>query len=210
MKKLEGDLEQASSAGGDTAAREAPAGGGEAELALDSMEAVLRDQRNRFKDKLQDCEAELAEIKAAMRVRDSKIGELMKDNTSLYGKVRYLQSYTGQQLRSGVGDLEAGTEDPMMAKYKDSYETTMDPFSQFKSQERQLQMQKLNVSERVALSGTRLLLSNKYARHFAFFYALFMHTLVFVSMWHAAHFHPHRCHHATQSHAEMLKGFHGR
>ena len=143
VKKLEGDLEQASSTGG---GETKPSGGsGEAggtELALGSMEAVLRDQRNRFKDKLQDCEAVLGETKAAMQVRDSRIGELTKDNTSLYGKIRYLQSYHGQQKlsQSGGGDVEAGGQDPYLAKYKDSYEDQMDPFSQFKTQERQLQI----------------------------------------------------------------------
>ena len=79
------------------------------------------------------------------QIRDSKIGELTKDNTALYGKIRYLQSYSGQS-KLNKGDIESGFDDATLGKYKDSYETEMDPFSQFKSQERQLQMQNASLA----------------------------------------------------------------
>ena len=100
------------------------------ELKLDDMEAVLRDQRNRFRDKLREAEAELATVKENLKLRDSKIGSLTADNTSLYGKIRYLQSYNGM-AKARNGDLEAGLDDPTVAKYKSSYEEGMNPFEFF-------------------------------------------------------------------------------
>ena len=135
------------------------------------------------------------------------MGGLTKDNTSLYGKIKYLQSYNGM-AKARHADLEIGLEDPTIAKYKNSYEEGMNPFEFFTKSERQLQMQKLSAPEKIALSGTKFIVSNKYARHFAFFYALFMHTLVFVSFFHAAHGNHSQC--CPCSHAEILKGFHGR
>jgi len=83
----------------------------------------------------------------------------------------------------------------------------MDPFAQFGKNEQQLQMQKLSAPEKIMLTSTKAIVGNKFARTFVFFYALALHTLIFVSMWHAAHGHHTQC--CPCSHKDILSGMHG-
>jgi homeobox protein cut-like len=72
--------------------------------------------------------------------------------------------------------------DSVTEKYKNIYEDTIDPFRQFKQQER-TRANELNPADKLALQFTKLLTGNKYSRLAFVFYVAFLHLLVFFSMY---------------------------
>ena len=83
-----------------------------------------------------------------------------------------------------------GEEDFEM-RYKDLYNASLDPFERFAAQQRQQKFLSLSRADRLTLSGGRLILGSKIARSFALGYAIMLHLLVAVTLWHfstARHF----------------------
>lgn len=78
-------------------------------------------------------------------------------------------------------------------EYKKVYDQSENPFSEFRKREKMAQMQKLNVAERITHSSMSLIADWKPARTLVFVYALALHALVFISLWHAAHGHHSMC-----------------
>jgi len=163
-----------------------------------------------------DAQARIAEIADS----HSRISKLTNDNVKLYEKVRYLQSILrsasgtnhdgrtgevridvverGSGARAGVvqrnnvpsSSALVGEEDFEM-RYKDLYNASLDPFERFAAQQRQQKFLSLSRADRLALSGGKLILGSKIARSFAVGYAIMLHLLVAVTLWHfstARHF----------------------
>ncbi|XP_062844253.1 cut-like homeobox 1b isoform X3 [Trichomycterus rosablanca] len=143
---------------------------------MDSLLSIISSQRERFRARNQELEAESRSMQQTMQALQSELDSLRADNIKLYEKIKFLQSYP---TRAG------GTDDTVM-RYSSQYEERLDPFASFSRKERQRRYQSLSPWDKATLSLGRVILSNKMARTVAFFYTLFLHCLVFLVLYKTA------------------------
>ncbi|KAL6063317.1 hypothetical protein QOT17_011633 [Balamuthia mandrillaris] len=151
-----------------------------------SMVRVVCSQRDRFKARAQELEAECKELQDKFSQVQDQLSSLHNDNVKLYEKIRYLQSYNHlRRDRVRQADVESGSnsEDPFESKYKKAYEENIDPFVLFNKKEKQERYKGLNAAERMTLRTGQFFLANKYSRTFIFFYSVFLHFLVFLTLY---------------------------
>ena len=126
--------------------------------------------------------------------------QLRADNVKLYEKIKYLQSYdrrqasTSKSRRAISRAPSKNTRDDMlesgsMSEYKRIYEQSVNPFSQFHKQEQQKRFEKLNNVDKVILVGGRFFMKNRHSRAFLFFYFIFLHVVLFATMYNWIHAH---------------------
>ena len=131
--------------------------------------------------------------------------QLRKDNIKLYEKIRYLQTYQGypdrrnkssnsrvrsshpNQLSDGIDGVEKGYG--LEGKYRDLYEETVNPFAQFNKHERDKRIDKISAMDKMILMGGKFFMRNRYSRGFLFFYMLFLHVMLFLTMYNFTHAH---------------------
>ncbi|XP_013921739.1 PREDICTED: protein CASP [Thamnophis sirtalis] len=140
---------------------------------VDSLLSIISSQRERFRARNHELEAENRLMQHTMQALQSELDNLRADNIKLYEKIKFLQSYPGRG--SGSDDTEL--------RYSSQYEERLDPFTSFSRKERQRKYQSLSPWDKATLSLGRLVLSNKMARTIAFFYTLFLHCLVFLVLY---------------------------
>ncbi|XP_069617416.1 protein CASP isoform X3 [Ranitomeya imitator] len=143
---------------------------------MDSLLSIISSQRERFRARNQELEAENRMMHHTMRALQSELDNLRADNIKLYEKIKFLQSYAGKGSKSDDTEL----------RYSSQYEERLDPFSSFSKKERQRKYLSLSPWDKATLSMGRLILSNKVARTIAFFYTLFLHCLVFLVLYKTA------------------------
>ncbi|XP_060549154.1 protein CASP isoform X6 [Pantherophis guttatus] len=143
---------------------------------VDSLLSIISSQRERFRARNHELEAENRLMQHTMQALQSELDNLRADNIKLYEKIKFLQSYPGRG--SGSDDTEL--------RYSSQYEERLDPFTSFSRKERQRKYQSLSPWDKATLSLGRLVLSNKMARTIAFFYTLFLHCLVFLVLYKTA------------------------
>nr|XP_057935233.1 cut-like homeobox 1b isoform X5 [Doryrhamphus excisus] len=143
---------------------------------MDSLLSIISSQRERFRSRNQELEAESRSMQQTMQALQSELDSLRADNIKLYEKIKFLQSYAG---RGG------GSDDTVM-RYSSQYEERLDPFASFSKRERQRRYLSLSPWDKATLSLGRMILSNKMARTVAFFYTLFLHCLVFLVLYKTA------------------------
>ncbi|XP_022357591.1 protein CASP isoform X8 [Enhydra lutris kenyoni] len=151
----------------------APASGALPEGQVDSLLSIISSQRERFRTRNQELEAENRLAQHTIQALQSELDSLRADNIKLFEKIKFLQSYPG---RSG------GSDDTEL-RYSSQYEERLDPFSSFSKRERQRKYLSLSPWDKATLSMGRLVLSNKMARTIGFFYTLFLHCLVFLVLY---------------------------
>nr|XP_046149628.1 cut-like homeobox 1b isoform X6 [Oncorhynchus gorbuscha] len=144
---------------------------------MDSLLSIISSQRERFRSRNQELEAESRSVQVTMLALQSELDSLRADNIKLYEKIKFLQSYPG---RAG------GSDDTVTVRYSSQYEERLDPFASFSKRERQRRYLSLSPWDKVTLSLGRGILSNKMARTIAFFYTLFLHCLVFLVLYKTA------------------------
>ncbi|KAB1263245.1 Protein CASP, partial [Camelus dromedarius] len=149
----------------------APASGALPESQVDSLLSIISSQRERFRARNQELEAENRLAQHTIQALQSELDSLRADNIKLFEKIKFLQSYPGRG--SGSDDTEL--------RYSTQYEERLDPFSSFSKRERQRKYLSLSPWDKATLSMGRLVLSNKMARTIGFFYTLFLHCLVFLA-----------------------------
>ncbi|KAM6466381.1 protein CASP isoform 1-T1 [Liasis olivaceus] len=140
---------------------------------VDSLLSIISSQRERFRARNHELEAENRLMQHTMQALQSELDNLRADNIKLYEKIKFLQSYPGRG---------AGSDDTEL-RYSSQYEERLDPFTSFSRKERQRKYQSLSPWDKATLSLGRLVLSNKMARTIAFFYTLFLHCLVFLVLY---------------------------
>ncbi|XP_033953374.1 cut-like homeobox 1b isoform X5 [Pseudochaenichthys georgianus] len=143
---------------------------------MDSLLAIISSQRERFRSRNQELEAESRSVQQTMQALQSELDSLRADNIKLYEKIKFLQSYPGR----------AGGSDDTVMRYSSQYEERLDPFASFSKKERQRRYLSLSPWDKATLSLGRVILSNKIARTIAFFYTLFLHCLVFLVLYKTA------------------------
>uniref|UniRef100_A0A3B5AE49 Protein CASP n=1 Tax=Stegastes partitus TaxID=144197 RepID=A0A3B5AE49_9TELE len=124
---------------------------------MDSLLSIISSQRERFRSRNQELEAENRSMQQTMQALQNELDSLRADNIKLYEKIKFLQSYPGR----------AGGSDDTVMRYSSQYEERLDPFASFSKR-------------------GRVILSNKMARTIAFFYTLFLHCLVFLVLYKTA------------------------
>ncbi|KAM9057310.1 protein CASP isoform 13-T13 [Megaptera novaeangliae] len=151
----------------------APASSTLPEGQVDSLLSIISSQRERFRARNQELEAENRLAQHTIQALQSELDSLRADNIKLFEKIKFLQSYPGRG--SGSDDTEL--------RYSTQYEERLDPFSSFSKRERQRKYLSLSPWDKATLSMGRLVLSNKMARTIGFFYTLFLHCLVFLVLY---------------------------
>uniref|UniRef100_A0A8C6T3G4 Protein CASP n=1 Tax=Neogobius melanostomus TaxID=47308 RepID=A0A8C6T3G4_9GOBI len=143
---------------------------------MDSLLSIISSQRERFRSRNQELEAESLSMQQTMQALQNELDSLRADNIKLYEKIKFLQSYPGK----------AGGSDDTVMRYSSQYEERLDPFASFSKKERQRRYLSLSPWDKATLSLGRVILSNKVARTIAFFYTLFLHCLVFLVLYKTA------------------------
>uniref|UniRef100_A0A6Q2X2I9 Protein CASP n=1 Tax=Esox lucius TaxID=8010 RepID=A0A6Q2X2I9_ESOLU len=144
---------------------------------MDSLLSIISSQRERFRSRNQELEAESRSMQQTMQALQNELDSLRADNIKLYEKIKFLQSYPS---RAG------GSDDTVTIRYSSQYEERLDPFASFSKRERQRRYLSLSPWDKATLSLGRGILSNKMARTIAFFYTLFLHCLVFLVLYKTA------------------------
>ncbi|KAM9320813.1 protein CASP isoform 2-T2 [Gastrophryne carolinensis] len=143
---------------------------------MDSLLSIISSQRERFRARNLELEAENRMMHHTMRALQSELDNLRADNIKLYEKIKFLQSYPGR----------GGKSDDTEMRYSSQYEERLDPFSSFSKKERQRKYLSLSPWDKATLGMGRLILSNKMARTVTFFYTLILHCLVFLVLYKTA------------------------
>ncbi|XP_051017218.1 protein CASP isoform X4 [Acomys russatus] len=140
---------------------------------VDSLLSIISSQRERFRTRNQELEAESRMAQHTIQALQSELDSLRADNIKLFEKIKFLQSYPGR----------GGGSDDTELRYSSQYEERLDPFSSFSKRERQRKYLGLSPWDKATLGMGRLILSNKMARTIGFFYTLFLHCLVFLVLY---------------------------
>ncbi|KAI5301723.1 Cut-like homeobox [Ascosphaera pollenicola] len=169
-----------------------PVGGGSGILPM------VQAQRDRFKQKNDQLEEELAKTYATVRSLRQEVASLQKDNLNLYEKTRYVNTYNrhgGESSSlSGFGGKgsplnyqEPGignTIDPStVSRYSSAYEAQISPFAAFRGRESARAMKQMSLPERIVFSVTRLVLANRTSRNMFAAYCIAIHFLLFVFIY---------------------------
>ncbi|KAL6499247.1 hypothetical protein OROHE_026157 [Orobanche hederae] len=158
------------------------------DLDQSSMLKVICSQRDRFRARLRETEEEIRKLNERIGMLVTELEKTKADNVELYGKIRYVQDYNSEKVISRgskkyAEDLESGFSSDVESKYKKIYEDDINPFAAFSRKERDQRYKELGLRDKITLSSGRFLLSNKYARTFAFFYTIGLHILVFTCLY---------------------------
>ncbi|XP_062329797.1 cut-like homeobox 1b isoform X2 [Osmerus eperlanus] len=143
---------------------------------MDSLLSIISSQRERFRTRNQELEAEGRSMQQTMLALQTELDSMRADNIKLYEKIKFLQGYPGR----------GGGNDDTVMRYSSQYEERLDPFTSFSKRERQRRYLSLSPWDKATLSLGRGILSNKMARTIAFFYTLFLHCLVFLVLYKTA------------------------
>jgi len=145
--------------------------------AADSLLPIVQSQRERYRLRAQELEAQNLAQQQQVTMIQNEMDKMRSDNVKLYEKIRFLQSYPNK----GAGS------DDVSRTYSVQYEERLDPFTSFSRKERQRRYLELRPYDKITLSMGRLIMGNKTARAFAFFYTLILHSLVFLVLYKLAH-----------------------
>lgn len=156
-----------------------------------SVATIVMAQRDRLRARCDALEAERDSFKRELQVQVQTAESLKTDNTKLYEKVRYLQSYSSKTgggsayIRGGSG--RGSDRDLDLEALEQRYEASVDPFRQFSRAERQRKFNEMNPMEKIVFIVAKTTLGNKEMRTALFCYVLALHLLVFVTTYHWSH-----------------------
>ncbi|BGP56100.1 hypothetical protein JCM8202v2_003711 [Rhodotorula sphaerocarpa] len=151
-----------------------------------SILPIITSQRDRFRQRNSELEEELRRQFNTITELRNEIKTLQADNLKLYEKVRYLQSYRDEgataRAQSGFSNVVRGDEE--LVRYQNKYEESMNPFEAFRGRERGRAMHNLNPLEKVLLTLSTVVLSNRISRNLFVLYALGLHFFVLSTLYH--------------------------
>lgn len=156
-----------------------------------SVATIVMAQRDRLRTRCDALEAERDSFKRELQVQVQTSESLKTDNTKLYEKVRYLQSFNatsgGSMTIRGRNSSLSSDRDLDIEALESRYEASVDPFRQFSRAERQRKYNEMSPLEKVVYIVAKTTLGSKDMRKALFFYVLGMHLLVFVTTYHWSH-----------------------
>ena len=158
-----------------------------------SVANIIMSQRDRLRARCDVLEAERDSFKTELQTQVDAAESLRSDNTKLFEKMRYLQSYNNtssnnsSNSRSGAAYSRQNSRDLDLEALEQRYEASVDPFRQFSKGERQRKLKEMTPVERTVFVVAKAMLGTKEMRTFLFFYVLAMHLLVFSTTYHWSH-----------------------
>jgi homeobox protein cut-like len=154
-----------------------------------SVATIVMAQRDRLRARCDALEAERDSFKRELQVQVQTAESLKTDNTKLYEKVRYLQTFSSGSNKSGSAYSRGGKNDRDLdlEALEQRYEASVDPFRQFSRAERLRKFNEMSPMERIVFIGSKTMLANKQMRTVLFFYIMAMHLLVFGTTYHWSH-----------------------
>lgn len=159
-----------------------PVGGGS------GMMPMIIAQRDRFKKRNAEMEAELTRTHQTVSSLRAEVASLQKDNLNLYEKTRYVSTYSrGQPATSSsaynsapshasitIGDEEEASID----RYKSAYESKLSPFAAFRGRESARVFKKMGFAERSIYRAAQTVLATRTSRNSFAVYFVALHGLI--------------------------------
>jgi homeobox protein cut-like len=157
-----------------------------------SVATIVMAQRDRLRARCDALEAERDSFKRELQVQVQTAESLKSDNTKLYEKVRYLQTFNGASSGSGSAYTRgrnslASDRDLDLEALESRYEASVDPFRQFSRAERQRKLNEMSPMERIVFIVAKTFLGSKQMRTVLCCYVLTLHLLVFATTYHWSH-----------------------
>lgn len=176
ISQLEGDLTAVNvGAGGDPTRRstagvpdDAPVSAESAEGA-ESLMTIVSSQRDRFRSRNVELEAEARHQKQAMTSLRNEVDTLRSDNVKLYEKIKFVQGYQSSNKSA----------EETVGRYSSQYEEAKNPFNEFSKQEKQRKYSTMTPADKMVHSVAKIVLNNKQARLIFVSYIMIIHALVF-------------------------------
>jgi homeobox protein cut-like len=163
-----------------------PVGGGSGILPM------VTAQRDRFKKRNSELEAELQKSHQNISALRSEIGALQKDNLDLYEKTRYVSSYNAHSRAPASSASSYGANpnpstinigNDASDRYKASYESNLSPFAAFRGRESARAMKRMHLFERIILRVTKFVLQTRTSRNMFAGYLIALHFMLFVALF---------------------------
>lgn len=170
-----------------------------------SVATIVMAQRDRLRARCEALEAERDSFKRELQVQVQSAESLKADNTKLYEKVRYLQSFNKNSGGGGSGGYNnrgANDRDLDLEALEQRYEASVDPFRQFGRAERQRKLKEMPPMERVVFIVAKTVLGTRAMRTALFVYLTCLHLLVFITTAHWSH--NGTCDHSDHEHLAHL------
>lgn len=157
---------------------------------------MIQAQRDRFKKKNAELEAEVSKLYTSVKSLRQEVASLQKDNLSLYEKTRYVSTYNRGQGASTSASSYANTptstsiytsaDTPSglsLDRYQSAYEAQISPFAAFRGRESTRAYKRMSLPERIVFSLTRVILANRTSRNLFATYCFALHILLFVVLY---------------------------
>lgn len=155
-------------------------------------------QRDRFKKKMGELEADLQKQYSAVTSLRSEIASLQKDNLTLYEKTRYVSSYSRAQQPASSGSAYGTSPNPSAMsvrsggggggvddRYRSAYEANISPFAAFRGRESARALKRMTLPERAVWQMMRLVLATRTSRNLFALYCVALHLLVLVMLYYS-------------------------
>ncbi|KAK5134500.1 hypothetical protein LTR08_006417 [Meristemomyces frigidus] len=161
-------------------------------------------QRDRFKKKIAELEAELQRQYQVLAGLRSEVAALQRDNLGLYEKTRYVSTYSRNYNNSNNNNNNNSDNPPSAsganpyyhpptstpnppsqtvgdggeARYRTAYEHSLSPFAAFRGRESARALRRMTLPERAVFQVTRMVLATRGSRALFAGYLLGLHFLV--------------------------------
>jgi homeobox protein cut-like len=164
----------------------------QAEGSSSSILPMVTAQRDRFKKKIAELEAELQKSYQTIQALRSEVAALQKDNLTLYEKTRYVSTYNRTSSSAAhaansnptVIQVANDNAEPTMNRYHSAYEAKISPFSAFRSRESTRALKRMTLPERAIFQIARMVLATRISRNLFAMYCVVLHLLVFAMLLH--------------------------
>ncbi|CAI4582853.1 ADM_collapsed_G0032580.mRNA.1.CDS.1 [Saccharomyces cerevisiae] len=138
---------------------------------------IVTKQRDRFRSRNMDLEKQLRQGNSEKGKLKLEISKLKGDNTKLYERIRYLQSYNNNN--APVNQSTEGID--VESQYSRVYDESLHPMANFRQNElNHYKNKKLSALEKLFSSFAKVILQNKMTRMVFLFYCIGLHGLVFM------------------------------
>lgn len=170
--------------------------------------SMVTSQRDRFKKRIAELEAELSKSRQSISSLRSEIASLQKDNISLYEKSRYMSTYSrsqnlqpGSLTDSNPSSIKMPPSDTLnnnsffspsslfssapaqhLDRYKSAYEQKLSPFAAFRSRESARVFRRMMWPERTAYRIMKTVLATRTNRNLFAGYIAVLHIAMFVML----------------------------
>lgn len=161
-------------------------------------------QRDRFKKRNAELEAELRKIHGTVTSLRAEVQALQKDNLNLYEKTRYAATYArgapspAAALNTNPSTVSIGSPGTLINdnpsgsgsgggvfdRYKSAYESNISPFAAFRGRESAWAFRRMSLPERGLLQVTKVIFANRLSRNLFALYLLSLHVVIATMFYH--------------------------